>query len=320
MQDATLASRIETSSPIPVLPIFSRHETFHPRFGWLKKGFDKALQDNEVFTRDNAPVILGVGKNMVRAIRYWCFAFKVLDEIQKAEKTGRKSVPSQFGLKLLSDEGWDPYLENPASLWLLHWNLIRSPCYAATWYFVFNVFRQTDFNTDGILASLIKYKERVFPSVRIVESSLIQDINCLLRMYTIQDSYKGPSEDSLNSPFAELGIIQSTGDSRHFYFNIGNKRGLAAEIIVAACLEFASLTEKGAKTISLYRLLYDTGSPGLVFKPTESSLCAAIEQVALNFTAISLSDTTGLIQFSYTSQPEVLAERVLNHYYKGRKS
>ncbi len=25
--------------------IFARHETFHPRFGWLKKGFDRALAD-----------------------------------------------------------------------------------------------------------------------------------------------------------------------------------------------------------------------------------------------------------------------------------
>jgi len=22
--------------------VFARHETFHPRFGWLKKGFDRA--------------------------------------------------------------------------------------------------------------------------------------------------------------------------------------------------------------------------------------------------------------------------------------
>ena len=50
-------------------PIFARHETFHPRFGWLKKGFDKADDDNLVFSKESAPVVLGVGKNMVKAIR-----------------------------------------------------------------------------------------------------------------------------------------------------------------------------------------------------------------------------------------------------------
>ena len=44
-------------------PIFSRHETFHPRFGWLKKGFDKAHEDNAIFSKESAPVVLGVGKN-----------------------------------------------------------------------------------------------------------------------------------------------------------------------------------------------------------------------------------------------------------------
>jgi hypothetical protein len=42
---------------------FARHETFHPRFGWLKKGYDLALEDAQVFLRDDAPVRLGVGKN-----------------------------------------------------------------------------------------------------------------------------------------------------------------------------------------------------------------------------------------------------------------
>ena len=47
---------------------FARHETFHPRFGWFKKGYDLALGDAQVFLRDDAPVRLGVGKNMVRSL------------------------------------------------------------------------------------------------------------------------------------------------------------------------------------------------------------------------------------------------------------
>src|SRR2546423_1123874 len=57
---------------------FARHETFYPRSGWLKKGFDAASVDPMVFLRDDAPLRLGVGKNMARSIRYWCHAFKLL--------------------------------------------------------------------------------------------------------------------------------------------------------------------------------------------------------------------------------------------------
>ena len=55
-------------------PIFARHETFHPRFGWLKKGYDAAVKNNNIFLEEDAAVTLGVGKNMVRSIRYWCSA------------------------------------------------------------------------------------------------------------------------------------------------------------------------------------------------------------------------------------------------------
>ena len=52
-------------------PVFARHETFHPRYGWFRKAYVAATRDPHVFTSEDAPVRLGVGKNMVRAIRFW---------------------------------------------------------------------------------------------------------------------------------------------------------------------------------------------------------------------------------------------------------
>ncbi|HEX6077257.1 MAG TPA: DUF4007 family protein [Micromonosporaceae bacterium] len=55
------------------LTSFSRHETFQPRFGWLHKAYNALTDPNvgsEVFLSDNATVTLGVGKNMVNAIRF----------------------------------------------------------------------------------------------------------------------------------------------------------------------------------------------------------------------------------------------------------
>jgi hypothetical protein len=158
-----------------VLPIFARHETFHPRFGWLKKGFDKADNDNRIFSKDSAPVVLGVGKNMVKAIRYWCIAFKVIDEIKNNGKFIHK--PSLFAEKLLKEEGWDPFLENPASLWLLHWNLFKSPCHTPTWYFTFNELNRIDVPAEDLLLSLKEYKNRQYPNRINLDSSLKKDIS-----------------------------------------------------------------------------------------------------------------------------------------------
>src|SRR5436305_78674 len=129
--------------------VFSRHETFHPRFGWIKKGFDRTCQDRKVFLRDDATTTLGVGKNMVRSIRYWCTAFKVLEEVQEKGGRARELRPTSFGTKLLADDGWDPYLEDPGSLWLLHWYLLKPSCIATTWYFTFACFQRVVFSLSS---------------------------------------------------------------------------------------------------------------------------------------------------------------------------
>lgn len=297
-------------------PIFARHETFHPRFGWLKKGFDKVSKDGSLFSNKSAPMVLGVGKNMVKAIKYWCVAFKVLDETKTNGKYTYNST--EFGKKLLGEGGWDPFLENPSSLWLLHWNLVKSPCHAPAWFFTFNELNKIDFSSHDLLFSLREYRDRQFPNRKILESSLNKDVNCLIRMYVERTGPKKLKEDSLDCPFTDLGIINPYNDSKRFTFNFGNKPTLPPEIIVAACLEFAASCQDEAKTISLSRLLYDAGSPGQVFKLTESFLVDAIESLSMKAKDIYLTDTAGMIQFAYENDPLKISERILNGYYRKR--
>lgn len=57
---------------------FSGHDSFQCRQFWLKKGYD-FVSDSRNFNNDNAVVELGVGKNMVAAIRHWLRAFSITD-------------------------------------------------------------------------------------------------------------------------------------------------------------------------------------------------------------------------------------------------
>ncbi len=297
-------------------PVFARHETFHPRFGWLKKGFDRAIENPTIFSEESATVSLGVGKNMVKAIRYWCLAYKILRE--DTTNKHRVLVPTSFGQRLLNSDGWDPYLEDLRSLWLLHWNLLKSPSQATAWYYTFNVFNRSVFKSDDLLNGLTEYRDYAFPLSKVITSSLSKDISCLLRMYAEQKTVDGPREDSIDSPFVELGLIKPYEETGSYAMNIGHKTGLAPEIIVAACLDFALSHSEGARTVSISRLLYDEGSPGLCFKIKESTLCEAIENVSRDFSDIALSDTAGLNQLSYNKDPHKLIEKILNHYYRKR--
>lgn len=291
------------------IPVFARHETFHIRFGWLKKGFDAASQDPEVFLKEDAPVRLGVGKNMVRSIRYWCLAFKVLEE----RATLRGVYPTAFGQNLLSDRGWDEFLEDPASLWLLHWNLLKPACLATAWHFFFNSFRLIEFSSDDVYAALSDYRKSF--STKIADSSLKKDLNCILRMYVEQETKSTANEDSLDCPFTALGILQAASASNRFAFRIGAKSALPPEVIVAACLEFAAWTNGAQRTIALSRLAFDPDSPGLVFKLTENAIATAIEEIFRTWSTIQLRETAGLIQLSYHQAPTELAEQLLNRYY-----
>ena len=60
-------------------PMFARHETFHLRHMWLKKAYNELQKDGSLFLREDATVRLGVGKNMVGSIRFWCQAYKVIE-------------------------------------------------------------------------------------------------------------------------------------------------------------------------------------------------------------------------------------------------
>ncbi len=297
-------------------PVFARHETFHPRFGWLKKGFDKAIEFPNLFLREDASTILGVGKNMVKAIKYWCIAFKVLEVIKESGRE-RSVVPTEFGQNLLGNEGWDPYLEDPASLWLLHWNLLKNPCYATAWFYMFNMFNKSPFIIEEIKNGLIEFKDNSFLNNSISESSIMKDISCILRMYNENNpDDKGFYEDSINSPFTELCLLKNYSDSIHFIFNTDSKNNLPSHIIVSTCFDYIEIINETAKTISISRLMYEEGSPGLCFKLPESALIEAIENITRHQNDIHLSEHAGSIQLSFESEPKVLSKNLLNNYYK----
>ena len=103
---------------------FSGHETFVFRYGWIKKAVDAVLDNPETFQDANAIVKLGVGKNMVASIRHWALATHMLEEQPKTR--GNQINCSELGRLIFGQSGHDPYLEDPNTLWVLHWNILAN--------------------------------------------------------------------------------------------------------------------------------------------------------------------------------------------------
>lgn len=65
---------------------FRAHDTFFIRKGWLSKGMKYVHSKPDVFVaKDENPMdVLGIGANMVKALRYWLQAVGLTEEPTKA--------------------------------------------------------------------------------------------------------------------------------------------------------------------------------------------------------------------------------------------
>jgi Protein of unknown function (DUF4007) len=304
---------------LPPGPAFARHETFAPRPGWVRKGFLAAENDVAFFLSDDSHIRLGVGKNMSRAIRYWCHAMGVLEDVPMPRGRAFGSRQTQFGQQLLAPGGWDEFLEDPASLWLLHWRMVRSSALATAWHYAFTIYPEPEFDLDGLVRSLATFVSAEYPSSRTAESSLKKDASCIARMYGEAPVAAAVTDETIQSPWAELGLLRalppSPGVRPTYRFETGRKPSLDAAVVAAACLEFAAIVSPGTQTVGLSRLLIDPGSPGMAFKLGEGSLVSYLEEAASRWRGITLADTAGLIQIAFADRPHVLAWRMLDDYY-----
>ncbi len=279
--------------------VFSGHETFPFRYPWLKKGYDAVREDSNVFLRDDAITTLGVGKNMVRSIRHWCLATGVLEDDRSA---GGMRVTS-LGKMLFADRGLDPYLEDPATLWILHWHIARNRSRATTWFWAFNFFHEPEFTRDTLTSALHKWTQTL-GGKQVAPSSLKRDVDCFLRTYVASRHSRSEfTEDSLDCPLIELGLVSQSADSQMFGFRRGTQQGLPDCILLYATLRFWELFSPQSETLALNDLARNPGSPGRLFKIDESSLAERLERIeSLTDGALSYGETAGLRQL-YRRKP-----------------
>ncbi|MEV4436792.1 DUF4007 family protein [Streptomyces sp. NPDC049585] len=320
MSDSRLAEAVELS--------FSRHETFAPRFGWLHKAYMQVKDDSQIFHREDAPVLLGVGKNMVNSMRYWSKAFKLTREHPHADPSYRSYIasPTWRAGWLLDEAGADPYLEDTGSLWLLHWWLVSSEpqakCWAPSWYVMFNLApfsRVTSAEMTSVITRRVHegFSEKDWPATE----SITRDVDCLIKMYALDHEFNplspGSFEDLLMSPFRELGLLEGQGKGRQrtWRFTQGTRSNLPAPVLVYACLDYASRFSANAGSITLARLANETGAPGRAFRMREPDLATAIENLVNDHPDLNLVEALGQRSLTFSRNPQLLAWDILDEHY-----
>ena len=298
---------------------FSGHETFPFRYTWLKKGVDAVRENSTIFADDSVTIILGVGKNMVRSIQHWCQVSRLIEGDAMELNRRRRFVPTNLGDSIFADSGFDPYLEDAATLWLVHWQLATNVNRATTWFWAFSIFSQNEFGRDTFTAELINWAKRNTRN-RISDNSIKRDVDCFLRTYVPSRLTKNTiMEDTFDCPLVELNLISDSSEGNTYRFHRGPKPSLPIEIFAAALSEFWDARFSGNNTLTLANIAYSEKSPGRTFLLDEDTLVEYLEGLdTLTKGALRYDETAGVKQVYRERQVDPM--KLLDSYYQSTPS
>lgn len=267
---------------------FAGHETFPLRLLWLKKVYDAVAPSAPagIFTEQSAIARFGVGRNMAVSMRYWGLATGFISEAE------RMLAPTPLGEAILADDGFDPFLEHAATIWLAHWGIASTPQWTSTAYFAFNILNSIEFDPAMLGQDIMELvRERGW---RVSANTLKRDIEVFLRSYVRRDGMA--SDDAAEPLLAELHLVREARLGGWYEFVRGPKPDLPNGIFAYALNEYWE--RMGAATIvTVEQACYAPGSPGRVFKLDEGSVVTRLMQMeGLTKGCWRWTDTAGLRQ------------------------
>lgn len=238
---------------------FRGHETFAIRKGWLNKGVKNIQLNPGVFLGEagNPMDVLGIGANMVKALRYWMTATQIAQEPNSGKR--RQSL-TDIGEVVYRN---DPYFEEIGSLALVHYGLASNSAEVTAWYIFFNEFDYIEFSEDDFQSNVKKYVRMAgenLPS----ERSVSDDFKCIINTYYSKQNSNDNPEDNIESPLTELGLIEYLYNKNNVrvYKKVMIKENLLPDLIALAIILDNT---NGEKELKISTLLKGENSIGKVF-------------------------------------------------------
>lgn len=264
-------------------------------------------------------VTLGVGKNMVRAIRFW------VDAAQVAKPAGGENglAITEFGQTIFGPRG-DEFLEDIRTLWLIHWKFstnVEQPLFA--WHFLLNYWHRPDFTCSEALNALAAEAQRFGKTPSPV--TLEHHFTTFLHTYVPTRGKKGEvMEDNLDCPLVELELIHEVGERAHaasnrresiYAFRIEEKPEISPELFVYCLDDFWTKYHPNEKTLSFREVAVGEGSPGQVFKLPEKDIRERLEMIEKSSHRTFVYQDSAAIQQVIRQAPSTPRE-LLNHIYQ----
>ena len=267
-------------------------------------------------------VELGVGKNMVRSMRFWSQAAGVVLPAQK--KKGYFVTP--LGRSVLSPRGADPFLEDAQTLWLIHWKLstnVETPLLA--WDFLLNRNEPEIVPTTAVRElekHAIKHEDKLSTA------TLRQHFEAFLHSYVPTRGRKGEiQEDNLDCPLVELELLIKIGERETdgsggrrepiYAFRREEKPEISQELFSYCVADFWKNRRAKELTVLLRDVAHGHGSPGQIFKIPEQDVRERVEGLARGgkawFTYKESANLEQLHRRQFPDESELLSEVFSSH-------
>lgn len=268
---------------------FRAHDTFFIRKGWLSKGMKYVCIKSDVFVaKDENPMdVLGIGANMVKALRYWLQAVGLTVE----PNSGKRSQSfTKLGDSIFEH---DRYIEELGTLYLLQYRLASNKEEATAWYYFFNVFNMTEFSRDDFVESILRWIKMEEGEDAVAIRSLNDDFSCIVNTYLPRyktNPNRVAPESNIDCPFGELGLIDILSKEKKTYRKaIPTANSINPWVALAVIVDQAN----GAKEISLNELLTAPCNIGRVFNLDAITMLDVLYQIE-RLNKIKINRTAGL--------------------------
>ncbi|NOU36262.1 MAG: DUF4007 family protein [Kiritimatiellaceae bacterium] len=299
---------------------FSGHETFAFRYAWLPKAYQAVKFDDKIFSdEDRAMVELGVGKNMVRSIRFWATLLGII------EPDGENSLQvTPFSTMLLDpDRGLDPYLEDIQTLWLLHWRLSAAAEPLYVWHYLLNRWQESEM-AGAVIVPMIR--RELGEEHKLSANSLDSLVKVFFHTYVPTRGHKNKVvEDNLDCPLVQLRLIEyggerdlSSGRKEPIYaFRRGEKPEISQALFLYCLNDYWRKTSPDETTLSFSQITSSEGSPGQVFKLTDDDIQARLAGLTddSEYFVFTDSSTSRSLKRKFTDF-EQISGKLLKRIYK----
>ena len=268
---------------------FRAHDTFFIRKGWLSKGMKYVHSKPDVFVaKDENPMdVLGIGANMVKALRYWLQAVGLTEEPNSGK---RVQTFTPLGQSVFTN---DRYIEELGTLYLLHYRLSSNKSDATAWYYFFNEFTMSEFSRDDFVDFLQRRIRMADRDAAVAIRSWNDDFSCIINTYLPR--YKtSPNrvapESNIDCPLGELGLIDILSKEKKTY-----RKAIPVASTISPWVALAIIVDQAgeSKEISLNELLTAPCNIGKTLNLDAISMLDVLYQIE-RIGKIKINRTAGL--------------------------